>query len=118
ISIICYSFCMSNPRKNPQNALLRLLARKKAMSIAELTSQAQEKLLNASTDADCVDVDAKKPKYAVSRAMKQIIDSGLAETLQSDAQEYARLTPAGRKKLASIELSEGSLPLPATWDGR
>lgn len=96
-----------NKRSNPQNALLRLLSRKKAVSVDELKEQA-EIAVNSSTRAN----------YAVTRAIKSMLENGLAEGLHSDNQDYMRLTPEGRKKLASLELSQGTLPLPATWDGK
>lgn len=98
---------MSNSRRNPQNALLRLLARKKAVSADELREDAIEAISGA-----------EKPQYAIARAMKNLVEGGLAESLSSDNQDYMRLTPEGRKKLASLELSQGTLPLPATWDGK
>ncbi len=102
---------MSNSRRNPQNALLRLLARKKAVSAQELREDALEAISS-------VQNAAQKPEYAINRAIKNMIESGFAEPLKSDAQDYLRITAEGRKKLASLELSAGTLPLPAQWDGK
>jgi len=102
---------MSNSRRNPQNALLRLLARKKAVSTDELRENALEAISSVHTGS-------QKPEYAINRAMKNMVESGFAESLQSEAQDYLRITAEGRKKLASLELSSGTLPLPAQWDGR
>ncbi len=85
-------------RKAPQNDLMRILARKKAVSVDFLKNQAAD-------------------KYAASRAIKNMIESGLAESIPSGQSEYLRLTPAGKKKNMSVELSEGTLPVPAAWDG-
>ncbi len=102
---------MSNSRRNPQNALLRLLARKKAVSADELRENALETISEAQEGS-------QKPEYAINRAMKNMLESGFAESLSNGAQDYLRITAEGRKKLASLELSSGTLPLPAQWDGR
>lgn len=112
---------MSNSRRNPQNALLRLLARKKAVSADELRENALEAISEVQDGAhkpDFANASLDKPKYAINRAMKNMLESGFAESLSNGAQDYLRITAEGRKKLASLELSSGTLPLPAQWDGR
>lgn len=106
-----------NKRSNPQNALLKLLNRHKTVSIEHLKEQAEIELETVSEAPETFEKDTKS-QYAVARAMKNILESGFAETIPVDDEQAVRLTPAGRKKLASIELTSGTLPLPATWDGR
>lgn len=102
---------MSNIRRNPQNALLRLLARKKAVPSDELKENALEAISELKEGT-------QKAGYAINRAIKNMVESGFAETLSNGAQDYLRITAEGRKKLASLELSSGTLPLPAQWDGK
>ncbi len=91
-------------KKNTQNSILKILARKKAVSLEELKNS--ESFENPTE------------KYALSRSIKNMIDSGFAETLSSDQKDYVRLTPAGRRKLVSSELSSGTMPVPAVWDNK
>ncbi len=93
-------------KKSPQNAILKILGKKKVISVKNLKHEAE------------LDVVEAKFGYAVSRAIKNLISGGLAEKIDSDQSEYLRLTSQGRKKLASAEISDGTLPVPATWDGK
>src|SRR3990167_10721465 len=96
-------------KKSPQNAILKVLGRKKAVSLENLKNEAE----NSISDVE----KGFKTQYSISRAIKNLVDSGLAETVFSDQKEYLRLSPSGKKKLASIELSSGIMPVPAAWDG-
>ncbi len=89
--------------------ILSSLAGKKAVSIPEIQAEVAK---NGSRKA----VPAER--YAVSRSIKNLADTGLIERLESGQGQYARLTPRGRQKLASISLdSKTSLANPA-WDGK
>ena len=60
----------------------------------------------------------QKGRYALQRSIKGIVDAGLAEMLITDQSEYLRLTPAGRERMYSQELSSSTLPFSSTWDGK
>jgi DNA-binding transcriptional regulator PaaX len=96
-------------RNQPQNAILKVLGRKKAVSLENLKNEAE----NSISDVE----KGFKTQYSISRAIKNLIESGMAETLPSDQGQYLRLTSLGRKKLATSEISTGTLPVPAAWDG-
>ncbi len=100
-------------KKSPQNAILKILAKKKAVSVEELKAEASHNQELGTVP----EISSQNDKYAISRAIKNLLDSGLAEQLESDQKEYLRLTPAGKKKLVSSELSSGTIPVPAVWDG-
>ncbi len=96
-------------KKSPQNAILKVLGRKKAVSLENLKNEAENSILDQKKGF--------KTQYSIARAIKNLVESGMAETLPSDQGQYLRLTSAGRKKLATSEISEGILPVPAVWDG-
>ncbi len=57
-------------------------------------------------------------KYAVTRSIKNLADSGLIELLEGGQGDYLRLTKEGRMKASSQKLdTEGSLVNP-NWDGK
>lgn len=63
------------------------------------------------------DVDNPKMSYAVTRSIKNLIDSGCAEILNSTKQKFLRITKEGKTKL-NTQLLEGEEALvPSSWDG-
>lgn len=63
--------------------------------------------------------DTKNPKasYAVTRSIKNLVEVGCAEILNSANQSFVRITPKGKNKLNTMRLlSEDSL-VPLSWDG-
>lgn len=90
-------------KNDPQNQILRSLASRKPVLVKSI--KATEKAPN-------------KAKYALSRAIKNLVSSGLAELLNSENEEYIRLTDDGKQRLTSLELDQGTMPMPATWDGK
>lgn len=56
--------------------------------------------------------------YALNRSIKNMGDLGLIETIKSDREDYARLTPKGRQKLASIKLDSKNTLISNNWDGK
>ena len=89
-------------RKPLQSSILRILARKKAISRTNLVQEADQSISDP---------------YAITRSVKNLVDAGLAEVISSGHDEYLRITPTGKHKLNSLDLSSGTIPVPATWDG-
>ncbi len=58
-----------------------------------------------------------KTAYAVTRALKNLVDSGYAEIHKTERQNYAKLTPRGKTKLHSIMLEGDNALIPQSWDG-
>lgn len=94
-----------NKKKNPQNSILKILARKRAVSVEALREESGH-----GTES--------KERYAISRSIKNMIDSGLAEVLSSEQNDYLRITPEGKQKLYRDELGSTTAPMSATWDGK
>ena len=58
-----------------------------------------------------------KTSYAVTRSIKNLVESGYAEMLDSGQQNYLRLTKKGKAKLHTIELEGEDALVSTTWDG-
>jgi DNA-binding transcriptional regulator PaaX len=58
-----------------------------------------------------------KARYAINRTLKGLVESGLIESHFSGQNDYARLTPAGRKKVTTLKLESDTSLLP-NWDGK
>ena len=89
--------------------ILNILAGKQAVNIPELKEQISSKsgLLALPEEG-----------YAVTRSIKNLADTGLIETMESDRQSYARITPKGRQKLASLKLDNKHTLSNPSWDGK
>jgi DNA-binding transcriptional regulator PaaX len=89
--------------KGISKSILQALSGKKAYSLPSLKEELSDVLSH---------------KYAVTRAVKNMTETGLVETLQSDNQSYVRLTKDGRQKLVSLKLDDDTVMVPTTWDGK
>lgn len=56
-------------------------------------------------------------KYAITRALKNLAQSGHVEFLNSDNKKYVKITPRGKTKLNSLLLENTEALVPQTWDG-
>jgi len=59
----------------------------------------------------------RENKYAVMRAIKNLVGAGYAEMLDSGRENYVRLTKKGKTKLDTIRLLGEDALVPQTWDG-
>jgi DNA-binding transcriptional regulator PaaX len=61
----------------------------------------------------------KEPKaaYALTRALKNLVEGGYAEIHKSERQNYARITKRGKTKLHSLLLEDSDALVPRIWDG-
>ena len=89
--------------------ILGILAGKQAVNIPELKEQMSPK--------NGVLV-VPEETYAITRSIKNLADTGLIETIESDRQSYARITPKGRQKLASLKLDNKHTLSNPSWDGK
>lgn len=87
--------------------ILNALSGKQAVKIKELKNDLVEGQKNDQTQS-----------YALNRSIKNMGDLGLIETIKSDREDYARLTPKGRQKLASIKLDSKNTLISNNWDGK
>lgn len=99
--------------KKPQinKTVLKTLNKRAVLPIIELKNEVKSMIL------DEFDISSQKPEYAISRSIKNLVESGMVEILKSDNQEYARMTQEGRNKLHSITLEADGALVSITWDG-
>ncbi|MBP6884212.1 MAG: hypothetical protein KBC17_00125 [Candidatus Pacebacteria bacterium] len=82
--------------------ILNSLSGKKAVSVPEIKAN----------------FELPEQKYAVTRSIKNLADSGLVELLEGGQGEYARLTKSGRMKATSHKLDSTSSLVNPAWDGK
>jgi len=85
--------------------ILRILNKKNVISLPELENKVR-------TD-EC----SQGSKYAITRSLKGLKDSGLIEQVSSPWNDYARLTKEGKKKVHSLELENKTNLVNTSWDG-
>ena len=88
--------------------ILKILTENKAVSMPELA----EKMAPEGPEM------TSKARYAVSRSLKGLREAGLVESHFSGQNDYARLTPAGRRKATSLKLESDTALLNPHWDGK
>lgn len=86
-----------------QSKILKVLGQKKAVPVERLKEAPKA---------------SKTDQYAVTRTIKNIVDSGFAEVFQTEQSEYMRLTPLGRQKLYRDELTNTTAVMNPNWDGK
>lgn len=57
-------------------------------------------------------------KYAITRSIKNLADSGLVELLEGGQGDYLRLTKEGRMKASSQKLDSDNSLVNPNWDGK
>ncbi len=85
-------------------------------------SSHSRKILKKLAERPAVKVEEFKEKdpktsYALTRALKNLVEAGCAEIHKSGRQDYAKITPFGKTKLDSLALEGGDMLVPQTWDG-
>ena len=63
------------------------------------------------------DKEDTKASYAISRSVKNLIDAGSAEILNSVNKKFIRITKKGKTKLDTLKLEGQEALVPQTWDG-
>lgn len=58
-----------------------------------------------------------KDRYAMTRSLKNLSESGLVEEIETTQSSFLRLTPEGRQKLRNIKLSNPKSLVDTRWDG-
>ncbi len=79
--------------------ILKKLAEKPAISLGEFKTE------------------DNKTSYALTRALKNLVEGGYAEIHKSERQNYAKITPRGKARLNSMMLEAEDALVPQTWDG-
>lgn len=87
-------------KPNIQKVILKVLAEKPAISINSIKKNKDQ-----------------KESYALTRSVKNLIESGCAEMIHSDNQDYLKITKKGKNKLNSIKLLGEDALVSTIWDG-
>ncbi|PIP68855.1 hypothetical protein CO033_00315 [Candidatus Nomurabacteria bacterium CG_4_9_14_0_2_um_filter_32_10] len=82
------------------NKILKILAEKPVISVDSIKESKDQ-----------------KTSYALSRSIKNLIESGCIEVLKSDNKNYLKLTKKGKNKLNSIKLEGDGVLVSTAWDG-
>jgi DNA-binding transcriptional regulator PaaX len=90
--------------------ILKKLAEKPAMLIEALT---KDPLALGTPPSQ----EERETKYAISRALKNLVKGGYAEIHKSERQNYAKITAQGKTRLDSLTLENEEMLVPQTWDG-
>ncbi len=86
-------------------------------------SQYSNKILKILAEKPAISLDSikdnkdKKTDYALTRSIKNLVESGCVEMLKSDNKEYLKLTKKGKNKLNSIKLEGSGVLVSTAWDG-
>lgn len=75
------------------------------------------KILGENKAVKVSDLKDNESKYAVTRSLKGLLDSGLIESVSSGQNDYARLTKEGKKKALSLKLENENALVNSKWDG-
>lgn len=94
-------------KKGYSNKILKILAEKPAIPVDEI----KNKITTPNP------ILQKEGVYALTRSIKNLVESGCVEMLQSDNKNYLKLTKKGKNKLNSIKLEGEEALVSSAWDG-
>lgn len=100
-------------KKSLQELILNFLSGKKAMKQDKLT-----KHIEVIVEESHADYCGKtKPKYAINRALKKMIDDKIVEQHETEFSSFLSLSKSGNHKLRNIKLSSQNHLVNTQWDG-
>ncbi|MCA9351784.1 hypothetical protein KC866_00090 [Patescibacteria group bacterium] len=102
----------SKQKMNVQELILRLLSKKRAYKRDDIIEHIETLIEKNGTGTHTT-----KPKYAISRAIKRMVDEDILAEYETEQSSFLSLTSSGRHKLRSIKLSSQSHLISTTWDG-
>jgi DNA-binding transcriptional regulator PaaX len=88
-----------NKKPNIQKAILKTLASRPVISLSSI------KQGNPKSD------------YAIARSVKNLVEAGCLEVVNSDNQKYLKLTSKGKSKLNYYKIDGTEALVSSTWDG-
>ena len=85
-------------------------------------SSNSKKILQKLSEKPAVSVDDlkendTKASYALTRALKNLVESGYAEIYKTERKNYAKITAEGKNRLNTLVLENEDELVPQTWDG-
>jgi DNA-binding transcriptional regulator PaaX len=93
---------MSSPKEQYSKKILKKLAQRPAILVEELKDSESKNT---------------KTSYALTRALKNLVEGGYAEIHKSERQNYAKITAHGKTRLNTMTLESVDALVPQTWDG-
>ncbi len=100
-------------KKSLQELILNMLSGKKAMKQKNLAKEI-EIIVEQSENDYC---GKTKPKYAINRVLKKMIDDDVLEQRETEFSSFLSLSKAGSHKLRNIKLSSQNHLVNTQWDG-
>lgn len=104
---------MSSPKEQHSKKILKKLAERPAVSITEITTPAR----SANVAGGPEPLFPKEGRYAITRALKNLMKEGYVEMRNSDNQKFIKITTKGKTRLNSMTLKGEDTLVPQTWDG-
>ncbi len=107
-------------KKGYSNKILKILAEKPAIPVDEIKNKitTPRPLSPERNDGGQANpLLQKEGVYALTRSIKNLVESGCVEMLKSDNKNYLKLTKKGRNKLNYIKLEGEEALVSNTWDG-
>ena len=85
-------------------------------------SSNSKKILKKLSESPAVSIENLKDRdtkttYAISRALKNLVNENCAEIYKSEKQNYAKITAKGKNKLNSLLLENRTTLVNTSWDG-
>ncbi len=102
---------MKKKKQSIQEIILNALIRKKAIRHSDINDHVE---LIQNTDSE---EGNSKIKYAINRAIKNMINDEVIESHETEQSSFLSLTNTGRQKLRSIKLSSQNHLVTTQWDG-
>jgi DNA-binding transcriptional regulator PaaX len=101
-------------KPNIQKAILKILAEKSVISVIELN-----KKIHLSPTPLLIKErgEGVRSNYALTRSIKNLVDSGLVEIYNSDNQKYLKLTKKGKSKFNCLKIEGEEALVSTAWDG-
>ena len=103
---------MSRNKRNIQEMILGLLRKKRAVSVDDLTTEIEDIIESEEPNRKV------KPRYVIARTIKHLGESGMLKKHETEQSAFLEITPEGRHKLRSINLSSEGQLVPTKWDGQ
>jgi DNA-binding transcriptional regulator PaaX len=91
--------------------------------LSSMKAQNTKKILKKLAEKPVVPIEIFKenidPKasYALTRAIKNLVEAGYADVYESAHQKYLKITPKGKTKLDTLKIEAEDALVPLSWDG-
>lgn len=108
--MLLFYILMKKPKTNIQKNILSFLSHKKAAYLDDITEYIKEN--------DSENNRKFALKYTLSRTLKKMSQNGEILTREINGRVCAQISPLGRQKLRSLNLSADTNVMSMSWDGQ